>query len=107
MSGVMCGTRRDFVAKGAKYCSIWHAAAGPQNPREFTGRRARRGMRHKACCLLPRGACVDLCPPHSPHAIATLDRKRDIFTRLICLAECSSSYKLINYFIILDFFIIT
>ena len=33
--GDMRGTRCDFVAKGAKRCSaIWHAAAGPQSPRE-------------------------------------------------------------------------
>lgn len=84
MSGDMRGTRRDFVAKGAKRCSIWHAVAGPQSPREFTDRRARRGMRHKACCLLARGACVDLCPPHFPHAITAPDREKIRFAHLPC-----------------------
>lgn len=95
----MRGTRRDFVAKGAKRCSIWHAAARPRKAlvNSRTVEHAEDVRRHKARRLPPRGERVDLWPPH---IFPVLSRRKKRCARFVHLPHGrwthSFNYQLIR-----------
>lgn len=87
----MCGTRRDFVAKGAKRCSIRHAAAGPRkalvNSRTVEHAEERYGdIRHVVCSA--GSACRFMATALFP---CYHDRKKEM------RAFCSFALRKIGY----------